>query len=231
MKFTITFKNNSKIPVLFIHGFLKSSSDWNLSIKNNFNLEKNISKLRTTINIDFEVIDYLIPYDKVCNKIIKILNENKFNNIIIVAHSIGGLYAKMLTNYDIKIQNMILIETSEINLNFKKELKNDIFNEKNIIKKNMFLNFEKYFFQLPKPFELKNKNLNIIFLLNIYTKKYFFNNTNEIIYNTKIKDTLEYYQNINYQNTKANILLFYNVGHMIHYKKFNDIFKIIKNFD
>jgi hypothetical protein len=230
MKFHVTTRKNLLIPILFIHGFMKSHNDWNYCGTKKFNIEQKINKQRTTINIQFEIIDYLLPFEKVSNKICNFLIDNNIQKVIIVAHSIGGIYAKMLSKTSLSIHAIILIDSSNIDENFKTELICDSNTETNIIKKNIFINFVKYFYQLPSTDELKSKNIDIIFMLNINTKKKYFRGISRDIYDSEIIDTINYYKKIVKTWKEDNLIIFYNIGHMIHYKKFVEIIHLIQKY-
>ena len=237
MKYIKNGNNISKIPVIFIHGFLKDGNDWNITKKTNINIQKNVSKKRVTINISFDIIDYLLPFHKVCIKIYKILLLNNINNAIFVAHSIGGIYAKLFsTLYPNFIHSLLLIDSSEINDNFLQELIFSLKNEKNIIIANMYINMINNFTLLPDIHYIKhiNKNINIFSLINIiknefnlkkYINKFFDNSI--IKYNSYINDTFTYYKTLMCENFEKNFIIFYDVSHMIHHKKFLYIIDLI----
>ena len=127
--------------VVFLHGFLNDGSTWNTTFKTKINIEKKIQKKISTLNITFQIIDYLIPYNKCCEKIYNFIKKENIEKIIIVCHSIGGIYAKWFYYlYNNIKSNIIFIESTCMNEQFIDELKNDINTEKNMIKKNMFIN-------------------------------------------------------------------------------------------
>jgi len=214
MKFYTNIKKH-KNYVLLIHGFMKNHEDWNMGTKNKHFLEKRISKQYNTIMVSFDIIDYLLGYSKVCKKIYDFLALHNIKKIHIIAHSLGGLYAKYLaTNYDLEIHKLILLDSSEINNYFKLELQNDIVIEKNMLLKNIYINLLNHFDELPS---IENiKKINIISLLNVNTKNIDFH---EFI------SSWFYYKKIIFN--KKNFIIIKNIGHMIHYKKGDLILQLL----
>lgn len=222
MIFDINGKKNSY--VVFIHGFMNTGNTWNYG-KNEtpINIEKKLRKKYTTINITFTNQDYKKTFEECSIEIYNFLEKMNISKMILITHSIGSIYAKILIDkYDI-VETSIFIDPSEININFLEELTtefNDINTspEKKEIFKIMIDNF-------PKLNYYKKDRTNIYVLFNIKE----INKKGKYIITDMTNFDNSYWNNyINtYGTDKYKIILYYNLSHMIHHKRHEDILYIL----
>ena len=95
----IVNNSNKRKTVIFIHGYMKSANDFNITDNNKkILIEQNIRSISNTVLVQLEKDDYKkdIPFvsEKICNKILK-MNIDK-SNITLVCHSYGAFYAYYL---------------------------------------------------------------------------------------------------------------------------------------
>lgn len=110
MKFIVAPHKKIKKNVLFIQGFLKSYSTWNTTESGkNIGIENSIQAFATTIMIDFDRVDYLLPNHDLCQIIQSKLEEiGLYSNLTIVCHSYGSFIAIGLAELNPKIINGIV---------------------------------------------------------------------------------------------------------------------------
>lgn len=199
--------NNSskKSTVMFIHGFLKTSKDWNIkdtaSSNKQINIEKNLQRKNNTILIDIEEHDYKDKIsnvcDAICNEINVHLPERKID--LIVTHSYGSFYALDLIS-KLRINKILLIEPtiqSPAYYNYLKHVAED--KPVDSIEHYKLQNYN----DLPSISNIKPKHI--------------------VRVHFNINDTpIEHIATLNKitnMNTKSQLIAHYNASHMIHYTK------------
>lgn len=115
------FKNT----VMYIHGFLKQSSQWNVSETGKYlGIEEHLQKTTNTVLVDVEHSDYSLPITTICEDIYKeILQSHSLVKVIIVAHSYGAFYAIRLAEmFPSIIKSLILLDPVVKDENYRKYL-------------------------------------------------------------------------------------------------------------
>lgn len=230
MKYTINnIKSNKNSPVIFFHGFLRDSTDWNKTKHTTINIEKKINKYVCTIMLDFSILDYLKSFDKICFSILNILINNNINRPwILVGHSIGGLYVKKFVQmYPEFIGGILLIDSCIATSSFFNYLLSSMKIERNILVQNIYINWIKYFYQL-KDIESTNNitnNITKLIYVNIYTDRCLQNHINKYFDGSidKYKENIELVNKYCYGNINSKIFKYTNTSHMLHHKKYIEI--------
>ena len=186
----------SKTTIIFIHGFLKNSSYWNLTETGHpIEIEAILAKTYNTVLIDLIQQDYIKSISEIANEIYIKLEQLIKTKIILVGHSHGAFYCLRLAElYPVVFSQLILLDPTVKNdnyLNFLKS-KDDIITQAKL----------KHFDDLPSGNNLKSS---IIIRIHIN------------IDSTLINDIKELDVLVN-KNTKSRLIVHYNVTHMIHYK-------------
>lgn len=201
--------------IVFFHGLKKDGNDWNITNRGiEINIEKTISKKYTVKNITFTDYMYNLPFDKACHEINLELDSH---NVIIVGHSIGGLYALTYASlYPDDVKGLILIDSTLPTRSYNSYLENLSQTD------NMRMVWYKNFHLLPKPTDIPNINI-VAHYNHIYNRKRLKNHGGSISYKIQMNEKLEYY------NKLPNITLkeYKNSTHMLHYKYPNIIIQDI----
>jgi esterase/lipase len=195
---------------------MKTSSTWNISESTKIlNIEKSCQTFASTLLIDIENDDYLLPIDKVCENI---YNEIKlFNEILIVSHSYGSLFAVHLAEtYPKQIKSLLLLEPVVKNERYKKYLQSL---EKTDIIEAKLNNFDDF----PDGKSLSNKTI-ISIHISIDTK------TNDSEYMDKIFKHLEVFRTWTNRNLSSEIIVHPCKSHMLNYDIPSKIIDNIKKF-
>jgi pimeloyl-ACP methyl ester carboxylesterase len=190
------FSSNSKTTVVFISGFQKSCTTWNVTERGKeINVEKTISLTYSTLLIEMEDEDYLESVENISLRVNEILeNEEK---IILIVHSYAAFYAISLAKmYKNKYNKIILIDPTVKNddyLNYLYEKEDDIFTRYKIENFSLYPDFNNF-----------PQNVIVYAHLNLDTE----DNLNKVFDLDKITK----------MNVKSKLMVHCNVGHMIHYK-------------
>jgi hypothetical protein len=106
-------KNNvKKSTIIFIHGFGKSSNNWNITEKDKIiGIESEMNKSCNTVMVNLQNGDYLFNISDVCTQIYQELEESTVlkTNIIIVTHSYGSFYGLQMAHTWPKIFNKLIL--------------------------------------------------------------------------------------------------------------------------
>lgn len=193
--------NNHKNNLLFVHGYLKDHSHWNISEYNKvIDIEKTLSKSCNTIILSFDYDDYEKTIMEVCDEIYYQINQYygdniSKNNIMIVSHSYGSFYSFALSNKYPKIFNKLLL----IEPTLKTQIYLDYMKKKNDSHSEWVIN---NFDSLPSGINIK---AGVIVRIHInYTDSY-------------PEEKLLCMDRITNKNIKSRIMIHPNKSHMLHY--------------
>ena len=213
MKFFFTKNKKYDRCVIFIHGFKSDIDTWNFAPKTKINIQKKVSTISSTLMIQFELIDYVISCDKCCEKIYEFCKRNNIINPIIVCHSIGGLYAKILDYMYVDFfKSIVFIDSVWMDQRYCDQLAHIIVEKTtNIIDKHIRSNTMKYI--LCNGEQIIN-----------HMKKY--NNKYIALYDMKKKSMDK--DKIYWDKIGCDTKIFFNIGHMIHHKRPDYIFQILE---
>lgn len=205
------------MSVIFISGFNINHNYWNIGINNKkINIQKIIEQKTKKKSVIININDYKLNI----NKYIFQLNDKLQNNstiifpIILVAHSFGGLYALSYANqFPNNIYKIILLDSTIPTEMSIKELSLDTCLINNMCKDEIV----KSLIEISKFKKISNK---IIFSIHI---NYNMKDINQF------NDEIVFYSNYTNKNTKSNIIIYNNIGHMIHWKRPDKIINDIIN--
>jgi pimeloyl-ACP methyl ester carboxylesterase len=198
--------NSNMSLVVFIHGFLKTAEHWNLSeTGKDIAIEKTINYNQPTLIIQINESDYLFGIHHICKKIVSVL-PNEYTSFLIVAHSIGCLYAiKMVQDYDPQkqIRGLILIEPTTKTPDYYQSLKtkSETGDKFALAKLGDYEN-------LPDPV------LPTRLITNIHINVQLSDNQEFLLK----REILDYLHKLTCKNSKSEKRLHTNKSHMIHYK-------------
>lgn len=199
-----------KPAVVFIHGFGKSSTTWNLTEFNkNINIEKLIAAKARTLLVQID--DYQAdPAITVIPIVEKMKAEN--NKWTIVCHSIGVIYGLELLNHGLTISGFCLIDPSTPTESFvQEEIEDGYINIGTYCRSNF----------LEKKLQIEPK---IVFHVHL---DYDPTDLDDFA------DGVEFYKQFVGKNDKSKIIIHPGKGHMIHYtdgpKIVNSILSLLQN--
>ena len=219
--------------IIFLHGLMKTGTSWNVSeFGLNLGIEEFFRKISSTTLVSFELSDYNSKSTEISNQIYSYLIETdqKMKRLIIVGHSVGGLYAMKLAELYPKLVNgLILIDIpikSSIYLDY---LKTKFNQETDLIIKNITQSQLNNFDDLPDGQSLyQNYKLTISVHLNILTGHSLDQMNDQLTYFKSEFDKFEYFRKLTNKNIKSEIKIYPNGSHMIHYSYPKSIIKAIQ---
>ena len=208
----IIYDNKFKNTVIFIHGYRKTHDDWNITSNNKeIGIESHIRKIKNTILISMEEVDYQRSIQEISKEIYKSINHLDKTKIVCVCHSYGAIYSTCMSIlYPSLFTSIIMLDPTLKTDEYLEYLKgrnlddNDRYKIENFNKLPNYLN-------IPK---------NIIVKIHI-------NLTSD-----NIKQDHKYMielDKIVKQNMKSRLMIHFDVSHMIHYKIPHIIIDSIKN--
>lgn len=202
--------------VVFIPGFLKSCNDFDITEHNKtINITKCISKRANIHKVNLKPEDYLQPLNSMCDQIIESVNQTYPNKkIILVGHSYGCFYVlKCMELYKELIKGIILIDPTMRNNDYKQ----DLLSKLEVLTNPTMINITTFklerFDELPNDFDFGSK-IEMRVLLNESP-------------NFEIKKA--HFENVIKQSgTSTSKMITYNLTHMLHYKRPNDVISMIR---
>lgn len=174
--------------VVFIHGFRKEATSWNITSTGKLiQIQENIAKNSNTVLIQMTEEDYMLSVTHVVERIKKLLDSR--NDIILVTHSIGSLYAvKLAELYPDIFKKLLLIDPTIKTPKYHAYLMNE----------NRLVHYD----DLPEGLNLPAK---------VIVRIHF-------DYNLESTYNIPYYNKMTNKNVKSRLILHNNIGHMIHWK-------------
>lgn len=186
--------------ILFLHGFLKDTSTWNVTESGkSILIQEQLSKKYATGLVQFEEHDYLKPVTMVSEELyIELSKLNIKCKITIVAHSLAAFYAICLVrdHQDI-IKAVILIDPTAKTQIYYNHLKNAQSNDS--IHQAKLSNYS----VLPEAIYLPPRIIIKIYLA--YPRE-------------NIEDVITYYEKMVKNNISSDIILCPGRSHMLHYE-------------
>lgn len=186
---------NRGTTVIFINGYNKNSTTWNITEHGkNIGVETQVSKKVNTILLSLDPSDYIDTIPNLCTKIHNLVRDYIRKKVVLVTHSYGCFIAYGLNNLFPKIYNhMTLIDPTMKDNNYYEYL---LSKSNDTIHKSKLDNWD----SIPS-----SVNINTILRIHI--------NVGESI------EKIKYYDKMTNKNCASKLIVHYNVGHMIHYKR------------
>lgn len=190
-------EKSMKTTILFISGFRKPASTWNLTESGKWiDIETSLREKYATILVSFDDTIYKQPVPDVCKQLYTTITSSlSFRKLFIVAHSLGGFYAlELAKSYPEYIQGLLLIDPSTKTDSYRNYLSNSC----DPIQQAKLQNYN----SLPDPIPLPAK---------IIVKVYLTDTDN-------LTEKLNYFDNFTRVNVLSDIILCPNRSHMLHYE-------------
>lgn len=218
--------------VIFFPGFLKSSTDFDITSSNKeINISNHIAKQANVHRVHLTFADYVRPFDEICGEIINdVYHMFPNTKLVLVGHSYGCLFITQCINTCSDLINgVILIDPTIKNESYKCYLQEQLHDSyQNKEQSSDFIqmiqhkldNFDKF----PEICVSTIAGIDVTIILNRNTKELSKQNSKE-----------SYFQQIESQLKsqficqKFRLIIYDNVSHMIHYKRSADVIKLIKN--
>ena len=203
-----------KTTIVFIHGFRKSSLQWNYSETNHpLLIEETLSNIANTILIDLTDEDYLQDITAITEEIYRqlvislglgpseITNPVINTKIVLVAHSQGSFYCLRLAEmYPTLFSRLLLLDPTLKNRSYHDLLESKLAKNPGDIVERAKL---KHFDNLPGC-NLKNS---VIVRAHV-----------NISPSSDLMDSIVELDQLTNKNSKSRLVIHYEVSHMIHYK-------------
>lgn len=199
--------NHKKNTVLFIHGFRKNYTDWNVTEKGKtISIEERVRKHHNTILVHIAEEDYKQPIASIGDTIYNEISVVTSTSIVIIAPSYGCLYALYLAEI-YHIDKLFLIEPVIKSESYLRKLQdNAVGKDPNSIEVYKVNNYD----SLPTGEHIHSR---VIVRIHI--------NIDGEIPNIKELNALTN------KNTKSRLIVHHGVSHMIHYTKTDTIYDSI----
>ena len=197
-------KDKEDSVVVFIHGFGKSSSDWNVSDYGKvISIEMGVKQYTNTVLVNLKDDDYLTHIQDTCDKIVCVNNLVTFKHVHVVAHSYGCFYAMVMAEkYKTLVKSLVLIELTVKTHSYKLYLQS----QHDSISQAKVNNYD----TLPDGSKIPNKTV-------ISTHIAINSKDTNIDYMTTQFQRLEYYKMWTNNNTHNELVLHPCKSHMLHY--------------
>lgn len=209
----LNLDNSHKSVVIFIHGFQKDPSTWNITEHGKaVGIEETVRKVSATVLVHLKDDDYVRPVPEVSAELFDdILSKiPKIGKIIIVAHSFGAFYALSMANlYPKQIHALLLLDPTAKT----KSYRNYLIKDGSDVQMAKLRNFD----SLPNSIPLNPK---------ITVKVYLKLDMSE--QNDSINDILSYFDKFTKVNINSDIIVCPNRSHMLYYDMPDKFISVVK---